>query len=105
MATEIPKIHLDLDRLMKEDVDMMLQSKYDVFYRRIVEYVLNKIEEDPEEGHILAILVDTSGEEYEMTLPESGYHKSITKAMDYFVMIEEYETCQLIKQIQTYLEE
>lgn len=103
MATEIPKIHVDLNKLMKEDVDILLMSKYDVFYRRIIEFVMAKIEGDEEED-ILAILVDNDGTEYEMHLPEQGYSKSIYKSMEYFLMIEEYETCELIKQIQTYLD-
>jgi hypothetical protein len=103
MATEIPKIHVDLDKLMREDVDMLLMSKYDVFYRRIVEFVMAKIEGDDDE-EVLAILVDNDGKEYEMHLPEQGYSKSIGKSMEYFLMIEEYETCELIKQIQTYLD-
>jgi hypothetical protein len=35
-----------------------------------------------------------------MTLPRDGYEKSLFKAKEYFTMIEEYETCDLIKQIQ-----
>jgi len=99
---EIPKIRVDLNRLMKEDVDMLLMSKYDIFYRRIVEFILAKIEER-EDDNLLAFLIDEDGKEYEMRLPEDGYSKSIAKAMEYFVMIEEYETCDLIKQIQIYL--
>ena len=38
--------------------------------------------------------------EYEMVLPESGFEKSLGKAKKYFSMIEEYETCDLIKQMQ-----
>jgi hypothetical protein len=32
-----------------------------------------------------------------MQLPESGFVKSLTKANEYFLEIEEYETCTLIK--------
>jgi len=35
-----------------------------------------------------------------MELPKSGFNKSLTKAKKYFSLIEEYETCDLIKQIQ-----
>jgi len=100
--TNIPKIHLDPERLIKNDIDMMLMSKYDQFYRRIVEFVLNKIE-DTEDGDTLAILVDDKGVEYDMTLPKDGYFKSLSKANDYFLNIEEYETCELIKQLNQYL--
>ena len=56
--------------------------------------------ENKEESNILAILVDDEGREYDMTLPRDGYEKSLFKAKEYFTMIEEYETCDLIKQIQ-----
>lgn len=92
------RIHINPELLIKEDIDRMLMSKYDVFYRRLVEYVLNKIEGQPE-SDLIAILVDEEGVEYEMNLPEQGYSKSLTKAMEYFLLIEEYETCDLIKQI------
>jgi hypothetical protein len=34
-----------------------------------------------------------------MTLPKEGYKKSLTKANQYFEKIEEFETCDLIKQL------
>ena len=96
------RIHINPELLIKEDIDRMLMSKYDVFYRRLVEYVLNKIEGQPETD-LIAILVDEEGVEYEMNLPEQGYNKSLNKAMEYFLLIEEYETCDLIKQIKKQL--
>ena len=95
---EPPKIHIDPQRIMAEDFEKVLISKYDIFYRRIVEYVLNILEKK-NETDILAILVDDEGREYEMTLPESGYKKSLIKANKYFEKIEEFETCDLIKQL------
>tara|TARA_Y100000389_G_scaffold110373_1_gene107463 strand:- start:4345 stop:4650 length:306 start_codon:yes stop_codon:yes gene_type:complete len=96
---EPPKIYIDPKHITSADFDKVLMSKYDIFYRRIVEYVLNKIEKNPED-HIMAILIDDDGVEYEMTLPPSGYIKSLYKAKEYFTKIEEYETCDLIKQIE-----
>lgn len=96
------RIHINPDLLIKEDIDRVLMNKYDIFYRRLVEYVLNKIEGQPE-SELIAILVDDEGVEYEMNLPEQGYNKSLNKAMEYFLLIEEYETCDLIKQIKKQL--
>jgi len=96
------RIHIDPELLLKQDIDKLLMSKYDIFYRRLVEYILNKIEGEPE-TELIAILVDDEGAEYEMALPESGYKKSLSKALDYCVMIEEYETCYLIKQMKKQL--
>lgn len=93
----IPRIHIDPNILTKPDIDLMLKSKYDEFYRRIVEYTLAVIEGGDEE--LLAIIVDDDGVEYEMTLPYHGFEKSLNKSIEYFEIIEEYETCELIKQI------
>lgn len=90
------RIHLDPSKLTRGDFDQLLMSKYDIFYRRIVEYVLNDIENGETES-ILAILVDDNDTEYDMHLPRDGYKKSLGKAMEYFTLIEEYETCSLIK--------
>lgn len=93
----IPTIHVDPQKFTKPDFDLMLMSKYDIFYRRIVEYVMYMLEGGYEE--MLVILVDGEGVEYEMMLPEEGYTRSLTKANEYFELIEEYETCDLIKQL------
>ena len=97
MATP-PRIHIDPTHILAEDFEKILITKYDIFYRRIVEYVLNVIEKRSD-NKILAVLVDDEGREYEMVLPECGFEKSLEKAKKYFSMIEEYETCDLIKQI------
>ena len=97
--SKVPKIHIDPNKIMREDIDKVLMSKYDIFYRRIVEFVLDKIEGAVNTDEILAILVDDEGIEYQMDLPKEGYIKCLGKAMDYFLRIEEYETCDLIKQM------
>ena len=87
-----PRIHIDPTHILAEDFEKLLISKYDIFYRRIVEYILNKIEKKPD-SHLLAILVDAEDREYEMVLPESGYEKSLNnyynKILDYIHYINE----------------
>ena len=97
MKNKVPKIHLD-PMALEADFDILLKDKYDIFFRRIVEFILDKIE-GAEISDRLAILVDNEGDEYEMCLPASGYTKSLNKAMIYFEEIEEFETCDLIKQM------
>lgn len=97
MKNKVPKIHLD-PMALEADFDILLKDKYDIFFRRIVEFILDKIE-GAEISDRLAILVDNEGDEYEMSLPASGYTKSLNKAMIYFEEIEEFETCDLIKQM------
>ena len=99
MENKIPKIHIDPNKILREDLDKILMSKYDIFYRRIVEFVLEKIEGRGTKDDLLAILVDDEGAEYQMDLPKEGYIKCLKKAMEYFLKIEEYETCDLIKQM------
>tara|TARA_B110000285_G_scaffold235092_1_gene314761 strand:+ start:230 stop:541 length:312 start_codon:yes stop_codon:yes gene_type:complete len=93
----IPEIHMSPETL-KADFDMLLMSKYDIFFRRIVEYVLESIE-GYEQDSILAILIDDEGNRFEMDLPKTGFNKSLKKANKYFEKIEEFETCELIKQM------
>ena len=97
MENKIPEIHID-PKALERDFDELLMSKYDIFFRRIVEFVLDRIEGN-ETSDMLAILVDDEGAEYEMALPKAGYKKSLNKAMKYFEEIEEFETCDLIKQM------
>ena len=96
---KVPKIQLDPNKILKEDIEKILMSKYDIFYRRIVEFILEKIEGPETNNLLLAILVDDEGAEYQMDLPKEGYIKCLEKAMQYFLQIEEYETCDLIKQM------
>ena len=97
--SKVPKIHIDPNKILREDIDKVLMSKYDIFYRRIVEFVLERIEGTGSTDELLAILVDDEGAEYQMDLPKEGYIKCLKKAMEYFLRIEEYETCDLIKQM------
>ena len=91
-----PTIYIANPRvLLKEDFDMLLMSKYDIFFRRIVEFVL-EAHEGEQGNDLLAIIIDDDDNEFAMHLPESGYVQSLNKANAYFLEIEEYETCSLI---------
>ena len=59
--SKVPKIHLDPNRVMREDIDKVLMSKYDIFYRRIVEFILERLEGNETKDELLAILVDDEG--------------------------------------------
>ena len=99
IMTEIPRIYFaNPMSLVKEDFDLTLMSKYDIFFRRIVEFVLEHLE-GRQESDLLATIVDDAGAEYDMHLPEDGFIKSLEKANTYFMKIEEYETCSLIKEM------
>ena len=75
--SKVPKIHIDPNKILREDIDKVLMSKYDIFYRRIVEFVLEKIEGTESTDELLAILVDDEGAEYQMDLPKEGYIKCL----------------------------
>ena len=55
---EAPIIYIkDPSVLIKEDFDMILMSKYDIFYRRIIEFVL-AAHEGQLEDDLFAVIVD-----------------------------------------------
>ena len=97
MDNKVPKIQID-PSVLESDFEMLLMSKYDIFFRRIVEFVLDRME-GHESDELLAILIDDEGLEYHMSLPKEGYNKSLNQALRYFEKIEEFETCDLIKQM------
>lgn len=73
----------------------------DLFYRRIVQYVMNKIDGSETNTILCYIIIAEKTKIHRSTfiLEKEGWHKSLDKAMSYFAKIEEYETCELIKQI------
>lgn len=77
-----------------------LLEDVDVFYRRIVQYIMNKIE-GVETDNILCYTIDEYDNLTTMLLENSGdnFEKSLGQAMRYFEAQEEYETCELIKQM------
>jgi hypothetical protein len=90
----IPRIRIDSVTSV-QDLELFLHARHDSFYRRIIDHVLSKIEGYTAEP--IAILIDEDGMEYEMDIPEDGFDRSLSKANEYFIEIEEYETCDLIK--------
>ena len=102
--SHIPRIEIgDIETI--KDVELALASSHDEFYRRIITYVIDVIENKLPADEPLAILVDDEGAEYDMDLPVDGFIKSLTKCMEYFTDIEEYETCALVKDLMKITEE
>jgi|GEM_PF-1117758 hypothetical protein len=98
----VPRIRVD-SATSVTDLELTLQSNHDDFFRRIVDHILSRLEGDRQVLPV-AILIDEEGVEYEMQVEEDGYNKALDKANDYFVTIEEYETCDLIKQMYEIIE-
>ena len=96
--SHIPRIEIEDFQTIK-DVELELVTNHDIFYRRIITYVIDVIENKLPADEPLAILIDENGMEYDMDLPVDGFIKSLTKCMEYFTTIEEYETCTLIKDL------
>lgn len=92
----IPRIEIGSIETVS-DIELELMAHHDEFYRRIITYMIETIENRLPAGEPLAILVDEEGVEYDMELPPDGYLKSLNKCMEYFTDIEEYETCSLVK--------
>lgn len=94
------RIYMNPEILIEPDnVDV---DKIDMFYRRLVEYISNKLNGVPE-TECVVILIDDDDSEFEMKLPYDGYGKSLDKSMGYFLSIEDYEMCSLIKKLKEQL--
>jgi hypothetical protein len=96
---KVPTFYMDAKYIIQGDFDMYLSSKHDLFFRRIVEHINNRIE-GIEKKEILCIIIDEDENIYELYLPEDGFPKAIKKSLDYFKLIEEYETCGFINELQ-----
>lgn len=98
----IPRIHVDSTTSIT-DLELSLHAQHDSFFRRIVDNILSRLDgvKDPAP---VAILIDEQGEEYDMQVEEERYYKALERANQYFVSIEEYETCDLIKQMNEIIE-
>lgn len=94
----IPRLHIDSIGTV-QDIELELMTNHDEFYRRIITFMIETVENTLPAGEPLAILVDESGVEYDMELGPDGYLKSLNKCMVYFTDIEEYETCSLVNDL------
>tara|TARA_R110000772_G_scaffold55472_12_gene126593 strand:+ start:924 stop:1277 length:354 start_codon:yes stop_codon:yes gene_type:complete len=99
---EVPRLKID-SMINGDDFELLLATHDDEFYRRIVEFCIGKLE-GTIQHETLAIVIDEDDEEFQLELPSEGYIKSLTRANEFFINIEEYETCDLIKQLITTLE-
>ena len=95
----VPTFYMNAKYILLGDFDMFLSSKHDLFFRRIVEHINNRIE-GIEKNEMLCIIVDEDKNIYELYLPTEGFKKAIGKSLDYFKLIEEYETCGFINDLQ-----
>lgn len=76
-------------------------EEVDLFFRRIVQHVMNRLENTETESVLCHIITDTDSKLKRSTfiLEREGWCKALDKALEYFARIEEYETCDLIKQM------
>ena len=94
----IPTFEMNATSLLKDDFTMYLHKHYDLFFRRILEHVTNRLD-DIEDEDLLCWIKDENKEIYELRLPEDGFDKALTQAWEYFETIEEYETCEVLKEL------
>lgn len=95
---KIPTLRLKPSSSIQDVADGIEEA--DVFYRRIVQYVMNRLE-GVETESILCHIIDEYNNTRSFILENIGdnWSKALGKALDYFESIEEYETCDLIKQL------
>ena len=70
----------------------------DTLNRQIVSHVLNTLD-GTIKHNILCQFEDDNGSKYDISLEKENWKKSLNKAHAYFLEIEEYETCKIIKEI------
>jgi len=98
MHYKIPTFNVKMSHNPNADpIDLI--DEVDLFNRSIVQFILNKIENPAETRSVICYIINERRERMTMVLEKVGWLKSINKALEYFEQIEEYETCDLIKQI------
>lgn len=70
----------------------------DIFNRQIVHHVSGSMN-GLIKHNMLCQFIDEHGSKYNVSLDKSSWKKSLTKANEYFLRIEEYETCQIIQDL------
>jgi hypothetical protein len=82
-----------------QEMRLMVQEQQDELYRVIIEHIMECIDGDATEGETLAYIIDENDNEYDLSIYKENWKEALLKASDYFIGIEEYETCDLIKQM------
>lgn len=98
MGRKIPVYKISTSGPIHE-MKLLVKEHQDEMYRIVVEHIMDCIDGNAEEGEPLAIIVDENDNEYDLSLKREAWPDALNKANDYFVEIEEYETCDLIKQL------
>ena len=79
----IPTFEMNAQYLLKDDFRVHLHKNYDLFFRRILEHVGNRLDEKEDED-LLCWIKDENKELYELRLPETGFDKALSQAWRYF---------------------
>ena len=87
--TEIPTFKISASFILKDDFELYLSKNHDLFFRRILEHINNRIENSEQDDLLCWILDEEYDETLELRLPETGFNRAIEKAMNYFKYIEE----------------
>lgn len=96
---KIPTFKMNAECLLKDDFEMYLTKHHDLFFRRILEHVNNRIDNIEKDDLLCWVLDEEFDEMLELRLPKDGFLTAISKAQSYFTYIEEYETCQFINDL------
>lgn len=81
-----------------DEMKLIVQEQQDELYRIIIEHIMECIDGNTVEGETLAYIVDENENEYDLSIYRKNWIEALLKANNYFIRIEEYETCDLIKQ-------
>ena len=74
------------------------QESEDIFNRQIIRHI-SGCTNGIIKHNMLCQFVDEYGSKYNVSLDKSSWKKSLTKANEYFLKIEDYETCRIIQDL------
>ena len=96
---QVPLIKIILSRVQANyPISTYIEEEgEDALNRHIVSHVINTLD-GKIKHNLLCQFEDEYGAKYNVTLDKESWKKSLSKAHQYFLKIEEYETCKIIKE-------
>jgi hypothetical protein len=82
-----------------DEMRLLIQEQKDELYRIIIDHIMECIDGNTTEGETIAYIIDENENEYDLAIYKKNWVEALSKANNYFISIEEYETCDLIKQM------
>ncbi len=79
-----------------EELNLMVESQDFILAKSIVEGILNTINTDEPQAHLLAITVKSEGAVYDITVAREDFAETLQQNLTHYIREEEYEQCRHI---------